>query len=72
MNTPAMPTALLHWSLYVDCPQCEKENDLALQFHDKDYDIAKRIFTNKWDLLAGWEVTCSHCGHEFKIEKVWY
>lgn len=70
MNTPEMPTALLHWSLYVDCPECQRENDLETQKHNSEYEISNRIFTNRWDSLAGWEVTCEYCGHEFKLGKV--
>ncbi len=66
------PTALLDWSLRVDCPQCDKENDLADHEHDEEYRIAGHIFENRWDSLNGWEVTCKHCGHEFTIEKVEY
>ena len=66
------PIALLEWSLNVECPQCEKGNDLADSVHDNDHDIGQAIFSNNWKRLDGWEVTCEHCGHEFKIEKVEY
>lgn len=66
------PTALLEWSLYVDCPKCSESNNLAGSQHDTEHEIAHRIFTNEWDKLQGWEVTCEHCGHEFTIEKVEY
>lgn len=66
------PTALLEWSLYVRCPKCSENNDLALARHDCEHDIARRIFTNKWDKLAGWEVTCEHCDHEFLLGGVEY
>jgi hypothetical protein len=65
-------TALLDWSLYVDCPNCECNNDLARPGHDIEHDIARRIFTNEWDKLAGWEVTCEHCGHQFLLDGVEY
>jgi hypothetical protein len=65
-------TALLDWSLYVDCPNCELSNNLASAKHDAEYDIARRIFTNDWDKLAGWEVTCEGCGHEFLLDGVQY
>jgi len=66
------PTAWLEWSLHVSCPACKQSNDLAGPEHDSEHDISKHIFTNAWDKLQGWEVTCEHCGHEFKIEKVEY
>jgi hypothetical protein len=28
--------------------------------------------TNEWDKLAGWEVTCEGCGHEFLLGGVEY
>lgn len=66
------PTALLDWSLHVDCPKCAGSNDLASCRHDVEHDIARRIFTNDWDKLAGWEVTCEHCEHEFLLGGVEY
>lgn len=67
-----VPTATLNWSLYVRCPKCESLNDLSDPEHDTEHDIARHLFTNDWDKLKGWEVTCESCGHEFKIEKVEY
>lgn len=69
---PETPTAQLEWSLYVYCPKCELANDLADPQHDTEHNIARHIFSNEWDKLRGWEVTCEKCGHEFKIEKVEY
>jgi hypothetical protein len=65
-------TALLDWSLYVDCPECELSNNLTEPQHEVEFEIARRIFTNEWDKLEGWEVVCEGCGCEFKIEKVVY
>lgn len=67
-----LPVATLEWSLYVDCPKCQESNDLADSEHDPDNEISRHIFMNDWDGLNDWEVTCKHCGHEFKIEKVEY
>lgn len=66
------PIAILDWSLRVECPKCEEENDLAGVKHDAENNIGLHIFTNAWDKLNGHEVTCEHCGHEFTIEKVEY
>ena len=66
------PTALLDWSLDVDCPKCSLSNNLASARHDTENDIARRIFTNDWDKLEGWEVKCEGCGHLFEIERVEY
>jgi DNA-directed RNA polymerase subunit RPC12/RpoP len=71
-TTGAEPIANLEWSLYVACPQCNESNDLSASEHDHEDNIARHIFGNDWDKLQGWEVTCEHCGHEFKIEKVEY
>ena len=56
----------------MDCPKCELSNNLASGLHDVEHDIARRIFTNEWDKLAGWEVTCEGCGHEFLLGGVEY
>ena len=66
------PTALLDWSLYVDCPKCSLSNNLASALHDGEHNIARLIFTNAWDKLEGWDVTCEGCEHEFTIERVEY
>ena len=66
------PTAQLEWSLYVECPNCKESNDLAGPEHDAEHYISGFIFNNKWDKLQGWEVTCEHCQHEFKLNKVEY
>lgn len=66
-------TAFLDWSLEVDCPHCDETVDLVeLESDSGDYDIANRIFTSKWGELAGWDVKCPHCKHDFKLEKVHY
>lgn len=66
------PIAYLNWSLDVECPKCGDENDLSRHKHDPEYTIAQAIFNNAWGRLAGWEVTCEHCGHEFSINSVEY
>lgn len=71
-TTPQAPIAQLDWSLHVECPKCEKGNELADSKHDPESEIANHIFMNEWDGLNDWEVTCEHCGHEFTIEKVEY
>jgi phage terminase large subunit GpA-like protein len=68
----ATQTARLDWSLYVTCPKCDESNDLNSGDHDCENQIARRIFTNEWDKLKDWEVTCEHCGHEFKLAGVEY
>lgn len=72
MTDTAKPIANLDWSLFVYCPKCDESNNLASAEHDAEHEIARRIFTNDWDSLSGWEVTCEHCGHEFTIERVEY
>ncbi len=72
MSAYKKPTANLDWSLWVCCPKCSQSNDMATPNHDGEHDIARHIFSNKWDALKDWEVACEHCGHEFKIECVEY
>lgn len=72
MSEELKPTANLDWSLTVDCPACGESNDLAAQEHDSEYSISRHIFSNEWDKLSGWEVTCEHCAHEFTIDGVEY
>lgn len=62
--------ATLSWSLDVECPACKQDNDLSTSPHDDDHEFGRAIFSNEWDALNGYEVTCQHCQHEFKIEKV--
>lgn len=65
-----MPTAELSWSLYIQCPACEKHYDLSE--YDDDLIFANAIFNNKWNDLKGQEVECPDCGHEFKVDSVLY
>lgn len=68
-----MNIAFLDWSLDIDCPHCGKEVDLVQYEADTgDYDIAKLVFTNRWDALEGWTVECPHCERDFNIDKVEY
>lgn len=66
------PTAFLDWGLRVECPKCNLVNDLSNSLHDGEHSIARYIFSNAWDKLRDWEVTCEGCEHEFKIERVEY
>lgn len=66
------PIALVEWSLYVECPVCEWDNNLADIEHDPDQALAVHIFSNNWEHLRNWEVICESCGHLFQIEKVEY
>ena len=66
------PTALLDWSLHVDCPKCGLSNNLASCLHDTEFTIARHIFTDAWDKLEGWEVTCEGCEHEFLLGGIEY
>ncbi len=67
-----MITATLDWSLDVDCPDCKESVNLTEYDSATDYSIAKLIFNNKWSQLEGYEITCPHCAHEFKLDKVEY
>lgn len=63
---------VLYWSLYVRCPRCGETNDLSSEVHDGDNDVARRIFTNRWDMLKGFEVECEFCGSGFCMDSVEY
>lgn len=64
--------ATLNWSLRVNCPKCKEKVDLVAFDNDNDYLVATAIFSNQWDDLVGYEVTCPHCEHEFELTKVEY
>lgn len=66
------PTAFLWWSLDVECPECNRSNDLQQSVHDSENTIAQHIFSNAWKKLEGWEVTCEHCDFKFQLAKVDY
>ena len=66
------PVAYLDWSLHVECPKCTQTNDLASGLHDSEHSIARLVFSNQWDRLKGWEVTCENCDHEFTIDRAEY
>ena len=66
------PTAFLDWSLNVECPKCEHENDLADSGHDYENQISTHIFSGEWGKLGNFTVTCEECLYEFSIDKVEY
>jgi hypothetical protein len=66
------PIANLSWSLTVDCPNCDCENDLSDPYHDAEHHISTHIFSGDWDKLNGLPVACESCLHEFTIDKVEY
>ncbi len=66
------PTAFLDWGLCVECPKCSLSNDLSSSLHDGEHSISRYIFSNAWDKLRDWEVTCEGCEHELTIERVEY
>lgn len=72
MTNLTQPVAQLDWSLHVECPKCEEDNDIAGPEHDSEHTIAQAIFTNAWDKLEGHEITCEYCGHEFTLARVEY
>lgn len=64
------PSAVLSWSLYATCPHCNETMDLADIEDDNAVPVA--LFTNRWNELVDYEVTCSGCGREFRIAGVEY
>lgn len=63
-------TAVLTWSLYIECPYCHTDFDLAEYDDDSVYSMP--IFNNKWDDLKGEEVECPDCGEYFAIKEAIY
>ena len=62
------PIAYLDWSVDVECPACKEEFNIAKD--DDDHVVSSAIFHNNWELLKDYEVTCTGCQHEFKIDSV--
>jgi C4-type Zn-finger protein len=72
MNKKPDPVGRLSWELYVDCPECDETFDAVDVDAENDYVIAKQIFSNNWDAVAGCDITCPSCGHEFQMGRVEY
>ncbi len=72
MSQEERPTILLDYTLIVQCPKCGEEFDIVEQDSNRESDIAKLIFNNKWDETDGHSVQCTHCGHQFLTGKVEY
>ncbi len=64
------PKASLSWSLYVECPNCEEDFDLAEM--DEEGFFSTPIFNNQWDDLKDEDVTCPNCEHEMQLGEVEY
>ena len=63
-------TPQLGWSLFVECPECGEDFNLAEMDEEGCFSIP--IFENKWDELKGQEVTCPKCQSTFALDKVEY
>lgn len=72
MNNTTNPIGIISWSLDVKCPKCKEHFDAVEQDADGDYVIATKIFNNDWNSVAGCELTCPNCKHEFQIGGVEY
>lgn len=72
MSTETKPIGRLSWELYVDCPLCKGTFDAVDGDAENDYVIAEKVFSNAWDDVAGCELTCPHCEHEFQIGGIEY
>lgn len=66
--------ARLDYGVKIDCPRCGLTTDLINDDcgADDENEISTPIFTNKWDAINGFEVSCHHCDHEFSISKLVY
>ena len=68
-----MTIAFLDWSLEVECPHCKEETDLVkYESEQGDYIIAEAVFNNRWDDVAGYEVICPKCQHDFELSGIEY
>lgn len=72
MNAKTKPIGYLDWQLNVDCPRCQDNFDAVDVDAQNGYIIAKRVFSNQWDDVAGCELTCPNCGHEFELGGIEY
>lgn len=63
---------IIDWSLHVTCPRCRDVNNLSSPLHDGDNDIARIIFSGRWDTLGGLEIECEFCGYVFCMDCIEY
>lgn len=66
------PMGQFSWQLGVKCPRCKETFDAVDRDAENDYVIAKRVFSNDWDGVAGIELTCPLCEYEFEIGGIEY
>lgn len=73
MSETGNPIGMLSWQLTVKCPECKESFDAVDQDSEGgDYVIAKKVFTNDWDSVAGCDLTCPSCKHEFQLGGIEY
>ena len=73
MSETAKPIGVLDWQLSVECLKCKEDFDAVDQDSESgDYEIAKKVFSNDWDAVAGCELTCPSCEHTFQLGGIEY
>ena len=72
MDTESKPIGRLSWNLYVECPRCEETFDVVDFDSANDCVISLKVFNNQWDDVAGCDLTCQKCQHEFQIGGIEY
>lgn len=64
--------ASLSWNLFIECPHCKEDIDLADSPHDDEGYFSEPLFNNKWDRIEGAEVDCPKCKNTFSVSSVVY
>lgn len=70
MSTKERIKATLNISVDIDCPECNHTLDLL--HNDDENIVTDAIFGNLWEDLAGYDITCTKCGHEFLVDEIEY
>ena len=63
-------TLFVDYALFIDCPYCREQNNLADQVHSDEGKFTIPIFNNKWNDLKDEEVECDSCDEIFQIKSV--
>lgn len=64
--------ASLSWHLFVECPHCREDIDLADSPYDDEGYFSEPLFNNRWDEIEGKEVDCPKCKNTFSVSSTVY
>lgn len=63
--------ASLKAELLIHCPDCDTDPiDLLGVYFDDHGKVFDAIFKDRWESIAGMEITCEHCGAVFTLSEV--